>query len=372
MLLKSRFVELFGDPVINTKGYPVKNLKDIAEYWNGLTYKPEDVSEKGTIVLRSSNIQNSKLDFDDTVRVSCSIAENKYVKNNDILMCSRNGSAHLVGKVALIRDIQEPMSFGAFMMIIRSKYYPYLMTFFQHHAFRQQISTAATTTINQITGKMLDNVRLPVPSEKEMSEFIKFTDQLDKLKVILNQIDEKIELLKKSRFIEMFSSYQEKNLSEVADITMGQSPSSNSYNKIGIGLPFYQGKTEFSDKYIEPPATWCSAPVRIAEKNDILMSVRAPVGDVNIATDKCCIGRGLASIRPLDGESIFLFYALKLKKNEIESKGNGSTFKAINKETVHSIKIPDVPQALKVKYSMFAEHIDKLKVAIHKEVELIG
>ena len=183
-LIKARFVELFGDPSLNTKGYPIKSLPEIAEYWNGLTYKPEDVADEGTIVLRSSNIQNAQLDFEDTVRVTCSIGEKKYVQDNDILMCSRNGSARLVGKVALIKNIEEPMSFGAFMMIIRSQYYPYLMTFFQMPAFRAQIATGATTTINQITGRMLDNVKLPVPDKTELDNFISFIEQVDKSKVV--------------------------------------------------------------------------------------------------------------------------------------------------------------------------------------------
>lgn len=119
-LIKARFVEMFGDPTTNPKGYPIKVLSEIAEYWNGLTYKPEDVSDEGIIVLRSSNIQNATLDFADIVRVSCKIGDKKYVQDNDILMCSRNGSARLVGKVALIKEVEEPMSFGAFMMIIRS------------------------------------------------------------------------------------------------------------------------------------------------------------------------------------------------------------------------------------------------------------
>ena len=179
-LIKARFVEMFGDPSLNTKGYPIKSLPEIADYWNGL---PEDISDKGTIVLRSSNIQNAQLDFADTVRVTCSIGEKKYVQNNDILMCSRNGSARLVGKVALIKDIVEPMSFGAFMMIIRSPYYPYLMTFFQMPAFRTQITTGATTTINQITGRMLDSIKLPIPEKDELESFIAFTEQVDKSKV---------------------------------------------------------------------------------------------------------------------------------------------------------------------------------------------
>lgn len=104
------------------------------------------------------------------------------VQKNDILMCSRNGSAKLVGKVALIKDIQEPMSFGAFMMIIRSHYFGYLMTYFQMDAFRQQIKTGATTTINQITGRMLDDVTIPLPPMSLVDQFATFVEQTDKSK----------------------------------------------------------------------------------------------------------------------------------------------------------------------------------------------
>ena len=182
LLVRSLFIEMFGDPSMNPKGYPEKSLSEIAEYWNGLIYKPEDVSNEGTIVLRSSNIRNATLDFEDIVRVSCKIGDKKYVQDNDILMCSRNGSARLVGKVALIKDIDEPMSFGAFMIIIRSPYYQYLMTYFQMPAFRAQITTGATTTINQITGRMLDSVKLPVPELDFINEFSDFIKPIDKSK----------------------------------------------------------------------------------------------------------------------------------------------------------------------------------------------
>ena len=194
-LIKARFVEMFGDPSINPKDYPIRSMSNIAEYWNGLTYKPEDVSEEGTVVLRSSNIQNMQLDFADTIRVSCNIGSKKYVKENDILMCSRNGSAKLVGKVALIQGLNEAMSFGAFMMLIRSEYYPYLMTYFQLPAFRSQITTGATTTINQITGSMMDKVMLPVPDKATMNEFAAFVSQVDKSKVAVQAALEKAQLL---------------------------------------------------------------------------------------------------------------------------------------------------------------------------------
>lgn len=184
-LVKSQFIEMFGNLECNSKGYPVHKLSDIASYWNGLTYKPTDTSQdgEGILVLRSSNIQKGKLVFDDNVRVTCPIKEKLFVKENDILMCSRNGSATLVGKTALIQKITEPMTFGAFMMIIRSPYYSFLRTYFDMSAFKSQISTG-TSTINQITGNMLNGVIVPVPDMDTIKSFDKFVQQVDKSKLI--------------------------------------------------------------------------------------------------------------------------------------------------------------------------------------------
>ncbi|MBQ7891049.1 MAG: restriction endonuclease subunit S [Erysipelotrichaceae bacterium] len=203
-LIKSRFIELFGDPETNPKGFKKVLLSEIAEYFNGLTYSPDNVTNDGTVVLRSSNIQNSQLDFVDTVRVDCPIKEKLYVKNNDILMCSRNGSARLVGKVALIKNPSEPMTFGAFMMIIRSRYYPYLMTYFQMDAFRRQIATGATTTINQITGNMLNKISLPLPNMADINEFATFVEQTDKSKVAIQKSIDELQQLFDSLMQEYF------------------------------------------------------------------------------------------------------------------------------------------------------------------------
>lgn len=203
-LVKVRFVEMFGDPTTNSKKLKVVRLSEIAEYFNGLTYRPENVSEMGTIVLRSSNIQENQLDFADTVRVDRQIKERLFVKENDILMCSRNGSARLVGKVALIKGLNEPMSFGAFMMIIRSQYYPYLMTYFQTDDFRRQIKTGATTTINQITGRMLDEVELPVPELDDLATFATFTEKIFRQKLTIQKSLDKLEVLRKSLMQEYF------------------------------------------------------------------------------------------------------------------------------------------------------------------------
>ena len=173
---------MFGETSEAYKKHRIIKLSEIAEYYNGLTYKPVDVSEMGTIVLRSGNIQNSKLEYSDIVRVKSNIKEKQYVKENDILMCSRNGSEKLVGKVAMIKEQEEKMTFGAFMLIIRSKYYTYLFSYFQSDDFRKKIKYGATTTINQITVNMLNKLELPMPDIKLQNQFSEIVKQIDKQK----------------------------------------------------------------------------------------------------------------------------------------------------------------------------------------------
>lgn len=198
-LIKARFIEMFGELNKNTKCFPVKKLSEIASFWNGLTYKPSDTVEgsEGTLVLRASNIQNGTLVFADNVYVECEIKEKLLVQENDILMCSRNGSAALVGKTALIKGLKEPTTFGAFMMIIRSEYYSYLKTYFEMPFFRNQISTG-TSTINQITRKMLDEIQLPVPDMDSVTQFGYFVYQTDKSKLELRQAIKDVDNLLRS------------------------------------------------------------------------------------------------------------------------------------------------------------------------------
>ena len=175
-------------------------------------------------------------------------------------------------------------------------------------------------------------------------------------------------------------------LKDIALINMGQSPDSKTYNEEKEGIPFYQGKSDFGK--INPiPRVWCSNPIKIAEKDDILISVRAPIGDTNIATEKCCIGRGLASIRPLN-ENInkkYLYYLLNSKYKELNKFGTGSTFKAITKENLCNLKcaeIPDIKEQIEVvkkldNVSQIIEikkkQLEKLSIIIKSQfVEMFG
>ena len=132
-------------------------------------------------------------------------------------------------------------------------------------------------------------------------------------------------------------------LNEVSDINMGQSPPSSTYNIEGDGLPFFQGKAEFGLFYPEAKK-WCTKPSKIAQKDDVLISVRAPVGPTNLAPIECCIGRGLAAIKPLgDMPSKYLLYYLRNIETDIDVLGTGSTFKAISGKILRSIQVPVAP-----------------------------
>ena len=141
----------------------------------------------------------------------------------------------------------------------------------------------------------------------------------------------------------MRAGWEVKKLGEVCTVIAGQSPEGKFYNASADGLPFYQGKKEFGEKYIGKPTTWTTFVTKEAEKDDVLMSVRAPVGPINFSTEKMCIGRGLAAIRAsnlIDKDFLFNF----LLKHEAEIVGNkGAVFDSINKSQIENILIPTPP-----------------------------
>lgn len=139
------------------------------------------------------------------------------------------------------------------------------------------------------------------------------------------------------------ASWTQTPLGEIADVVMGQSPAGSTYNSIGDGLPFYQGKAEFGPLF--PTARkWCSAPTRIAEPGDVLLSVRAPVGPTNLCHERSAIGRGLAAIRPRDDvPSKYLLYALQASESELRKHATGTTFEAVSGPVVRNHRVPLAP-----------------------------
>lgn len=168
-------------------------------------------------------------------------------------------------------------------------------------------------------------------------------------------------------------SFPVETIGAVCDVIAGQSPEGKNYNKEGVGLPFYQGKKDFGDVYINPPSVWTTQVTKEAIEGDILMSVRAPVGPVNIATENICIGRGLAAIRASSRiNKLYLFYyLLKIEKELIGN--SGAVFNSINKTQIESISIPLPPLSTQQKIverldAIFAE-IDKATAAAEANIK---
>jgi type I restriction enzyme S subunit len=134
----------------------------------------------------------------------------------------------------------------------------------------------------------------------------------------------------------MNNNWKRLKISDFAEIIMGQSPESKYYNNNGIGVPFLQGNRTFGGLY-PTIDTWCTNPIKLARKNSVLMSVRAPVGDTNIADQEICIGRGLSSLSMKKGNNKFLFYLIKANKSKILANEAGTVFGAINKNVLSNI-----------------------------------
>ncbi len=179
--------------------WEVNKLKYIGNAIGGLTYSPNDIVEdesKGVLVLRSSNIQNGKLSLEDNVFVNLDISEKQTLRKGDILICSRNGSQHLIGKNICIDERTEGNTFGAFMMIFRSDNYKFLNHFFNSPIFTSQSGLFLTATINQLTSSTLNNFYLALPSSiEEQTTIANYLDQKT------NQIDDLI--AKKERLIQL-------------------------------------------------------------------------------------------------------------------------------------------------------------------------
>ena len=171
----------------------------------------------------------------------------------------------------------------------------------------------------------------------------------------------------------MTNDWEIKKIGQVCLVIAGQSPEGKYYNTKSDGLPFYQGKKDFTDKYIGKPTKWTTKVTKEAVAGDILMSVRAPVGPVNFSTQKICIGRGLAVIRTselIDKNFLFYFFI----KHENDLVGNeGAVFNSINKSQIENIKvpkpsIPDQKRIVKILDKAFAA-IDKAKANAEKNLQ---
>lgn len=169
--------------------WDAKPLGEIGDSLIGLTYRPSEVRKYGTLVLRSSNVQNGTLCFDDNVFVDADIPDRIMVRPGDILVCVRNGSRDLIGKSALIDERAVGMTFGAFMAVFRSEHGKLLHHVFQSGTFKKQINEHLGATINQITNKSLNSFKVPLPpTDEERTEIANALSDVDALLATLDQV----------------------------------------------------------------------------------------------------------------------------------------------------------------------------------------
>lgn len=296
-------------------------------------------------------------------------------RNGDTIMaritpCLENG------KIAMVNVLEpDEVGFGSTEYIVfRAKenittadfvYYLVCSSIVKEPAIKSMVGSSGRQRVQTDVIKKLNIALPPYNEQKKIGQILKGLD--DKIK-LNNEINSNLEQQAYSIYQAMFSSDNQPNgvLSDIADITMGQSPSGDSLNEEN-GTVFYQGRTDFTFRF-PSVRLFTTEPKRMALKNDVLLSVRAPVGDINVALDDCCIGRGLAAIHSKDNKQSFVYYTVKALYPAFDMfNGEGTVFGSINKIALNSmpIYIPDIDEI--DKFEHLVSPMDRLILENHQE-----
>ena len=372
-------------------------ISNIAKQIRGVSYKPvdlhNDLNKDSVILLRANNISDGKINFDDVVYVDKKkVSSEQYLQKGDILICASSGSKNLVGKAASV-SFDTKCTFGAFCKVIRpvSKYANYLGIYFQSNIYRRIISNVAIgANINNIRNEHIDSLELSIYSDDKNNKIV---STLDKLQSIITHIRtqlEKLDLLVKARFVEMFGDpvsnpmgWKKKNLKDVVtddcSISYGIVQTGDEQKS---GIPVFRPvdivnhipkleelkKTtkEISDKYKRT----------ILKGRELLITVRANIADTYIIGEKfkgCNVGRGIVPIRTQEN-TILLEFLKNLLDNkhlndEIKSKAKGITLIQLNMEDLRIIELIIPPIELQKQYVSFVKQVDKSRTAIQNELK---
>ena len=229
----------------------------------------------------------------------------------------------------------------------------------------QQYLTGSTRA--KLTKGALERITITKPPLKEQKRISAILDKTDQIIQSVGRVNKNRDIIIQSVFTSLFGDviqntfdFPIRELGQIVSVNMGQSPSGESYNETGEGTPFLQGNAEFSTLYPNHKK-WTTAPHKMSNKGDILFSVRAPVGAINIADQEYCIGRGLAAIEPNETlNQEYLQYCLFFLAEILKSKATGSTFKAVTGKTLKLFEIPLPPSKLQQQFSSYVSTIRKI------------
>lgn len=331
----------------------------------------------GKIVIRNNNIKHGRIDFS-----SPSYTDDEHFAQRIKRAKPQPGDIIItreapIGDVGMIPENTE-CCLGQRMVLLRANQSVcdnfYLLYSLQSLYVQHQISWSegTGTTVSNLRIPHLEQIQIPyLPLEQQA-----------KISSVLRALEEKIENNRRlndnlqqqamSLYAEMFLNSSDSNvtsgtLSDIAVITMGQSPSGSSYNEDGVGEVFYQGRAEFGFRFPKR-RLFTTEPKRMAEAGDVLLSVRAPVGDLNIAYERCCIGRGLGAIHSKTGHSSFVLYTMFALRSQLDVfNGEGTVFGSINRDALNAIPI-DIPPVTEIdQFEVVSHPIDELIRANYEE-----
>lgn len=349
-------------------------LFDLASWKNGLAFKDITFSTTGVPIIKIAELNNGI--GITTAYTNQIFSDDVHLLKNDLLF-SWSGNPETSIDIFRFKLEEGWLNQHIFKVIpneniVNKDFFYFFMKYLKPY-FVKIASNKQTIGLGHITVADLKRMSVILPNMKIQQAIAAVLNALDDKIEFNRRINTNLEQQAQAIFKEMFIDNGLKNvkkgmLQDIAEITMGLSPDGSSYNEKQLGIIFFQGRAEFSDRFPKI-RLYTSQPKRMAMRNDILMSVRAPVGDINIAHHDCCIGRGLASIRSKYNHQSFLFYTmLNLKKYLDRFNSEGTVFGAISKDALNTIPI-DIPSEGKIKhFEQIASPIDTCILNNYKEI----
>ena len=364
-----------------------KNLGDVGKTVNGLTYSPNDISNDGILVLRSSNVKDERVSLNDNVFVN--VEKYNRVKKDDILICVRNGSRNLIGKNCLILKEHEGFTFGAFMTVFRSEMNRFLIHVFKHEDYKKQVHRNLGATINSINNNDFKNFKFSFPSKAEQQKIASFLSsvdekisQLEKKKILLEiykrGIMQKIfsqELRFKDENGREFPEWVEKKLGEIAKFFSGGTPNSSNQSFYKGDIPFIGSgdiKKKTVNKFITSEALESSS-AKIIENGDLLYALYgATSGQVSISKLRGAINQAVLCIKT-DQSNMFLLSVLEYNKERILDKylqgGQGNLSAKIVKSFIYSFPCLEEQKKIASFLSSFDNKIEITSTQLEKTRE---
>ena len=367
-------------------GWDIKPLEEVASFQNGHAFYKDGYSDSGLIAIDLLNVsEEGKLKLSSRDKHVSQELSNRFsrfiLKKGDIIivMTDMTQSLGILGKCAVINQSDTYILNQRMGRIVPDEekiLRNYLYYFINSEFFLKPLHSLAKGAVQKyVNTDDIKKNKVFLPPKRVQERIANILSDYDDL--IENNtrriaiLEEMAQSLYREWFVHFRFSGHEKNtmvesplgmipegwevvrLGDVCFITMGQSPRSQFYNSDGNGLPFHQGVTNFGNRY-PTDRMYCTAEGRLAQAGDILFSVRAPVGRINIADKKIIIGRGLSAIKSKTDNQAFIFQQLKEQFQKEDSIGNGAIFKAVTKEDVHGIKLVYPMQEV---ISIFEAHV---------------